>query len=102
MVTAVAISVAIAIPLGIMAARSDTVDALMRPILDAMQTMPSFVYLVPVIFFFGLGNAPAVVATVVYADPSRHKAHQLGNSPSAFGDGRGGAGLSAPTHDSSS
>jgi glycine betaine/proline transport system permease protein len=65
MVTAVAISVALAIPLGIMAARSDIVDALMRPILDTMQTMPSFVYLVPVIFFFGLGNAPAVMATIV-------------------------------------
>ena len=78
MVTAVAISVALAIPLGIMAARSDKVDALMRPILDAMQTMPSFVYLVPVIFFFGLGNAPAVVATIVYAIPPAIRLTNLG------------------------
>ena len=78
MVTAVAISVAIAVPLGIMAARSDTVDTIMRPILDGMQTMPSFVYLVPVIFFFGLGNAPAVVATVVYAIPPALRLTNLG------------------------
>ena len=78
MVTAVAISVALAIPLGIMAARSDKVDAIMRPILDAMQTMPSFVYLVPVIFFFGLGNPPAVMATIVYAIPPAIRLTNLG------------------------
>lgn len=78
MVTSVAISVAIAIPLGIMAARSDKVDAIMRPILDAMQTMPSFVYLVPVIFFFGLGNSPAVMATIIYAIPPAIRFTNLG------------------------
>ena len=78
MVTSVGISVAVAVPLGIMAARSDRVDALLRPILDAMQTMPSFVYLVPVIFFFGLGNSPAVVATIIYAIPPAIRLTNLG------------------------
>ena len=78
MVTSVGISVAVAIPLGIMAARSDKVDAIMRPILDAMQTMPSFVYLVPVIFFFGLGNPPAVMATIIYAIPPAIRLTNLG------------------------
>ena len=78
MVTAVAISVAMAIPLGILSARNDTVDAVMRPILDGMQTMPSFVYLVPAIFFFGLGNAPAVMATIIYAVPPAIRLTNLG------------------------
>ena len=78
MVTSVAISVAIAVPLGIMGARSNKLDAIMRPILDAMQTMPSFVYLVPAIFFFGLGNAPAVMATTIYAIPPALRLTNLG------------------------
>ncbi len=78
MVTSVAISVFIAIPLGITGARSDRADALMRPILDGMQTMPSFVYLVPAIFFFGLGNAPAVMATIIYAVPPAIRLTNLG------------------------
>ena len=64
---AVTISVAIAIPMGIVIARSDRLDAMVRPVLDAMQTMPSFVYLVPVMLFLGVGNVAAVFATVVYA-----------------------------------
>lgn len=78
MVTAVIISVAIAIPLGIMAARSDRVDAFIRPILDGMQTMPIFVYLVPAIFFFGLGNPPAVMATIIYSMPPAIRLTNLG------------------------
>ena len=78
MVTSVAISVALAIPLGIMGARSDRVDAVMRPFLDGMQTMPIFVYLVPAIFFFGLGNAPAVMATMLYALPPAIRLTNLG------------------------
>ena len=78
MVTSVAVAVAVAIPLGIMAARSDKIDAVMRPILDGMQTMPSFVYLVPAIFFFGLGNAPAVMATIIYAIPPAIRLTNLG------------------------
>ena len=78
MLTAVTISVGVAIPLGIMGARSDRFDAMMRPILDGMQTMPSFVYLVPAIFFFGLGNAPAVMATIIYAVPPAIRLTNLG------------------------
>ena len=68
-VTAVAVSVVIGIPLGILAAKNDRFESIMRPILDGMQTMPSFVYLIPAVFFFGLGKVPAVVATVIYAVP---------------------------------
>ena len=78
MVTSVVISVGIAIPLGIMGARSDRVDAVMRPVLDGMQTMPIFVYLVPAIFFFGLGNPPAVMATIIYAIPPAIRLTNLG------------------------
>ena len=66
-VVSVAISLMIGIPLGIAASRNSLADSLIRPVLDGMQTMPSFVYLVPGILFFGLGNVPAVMATVIYA-----------------------------------
>ena len=75
---AVLISIAIAIPIGILAARSDRLDALLRPILDGMQTMPSFVYLVPAVMFFGIGNVPAVFATVIYAVPPAIRLTNLG------------------------
>ena len=75
---AVLISIAIAIPIGILATRSDTMDALLRPILDAMQTMPAFVYLVPAIMFFGLGNVSGVLATVIYAVPPAIRLTNLG------------------------
>ena len=74
----VMVSIAIALPLGILAARSDMVDALIRPILDAMQTMPAFVYLVPAIMFFGIGNPAAVLATVIYAVPPAIRLTNLG------------------------
>ena len=77
-VVAVTISIAIAIPLGIVAARSDRLDALLRPILDGMQTMPSFVYLVPAVMFFGIGNVPAVFATLIYAVPPAIRLTNLG------------------------
>lgn len=78
MLTAVAISTLIAIPIGIVAARNNGVDAGLRPLLDGMQTMPSFVYLVPAIFFFGLGNVPAVIATIIYAVPPAIRLTNLG------------------------
>jgi len=65
----VLISVAIGIPLGILMSRSRLIDAIMRPILDGMQTMPSFVYLIPAVFLFHLGKVPAVFATVIYSVP---------------------------------
>ena len=69
MIVSVTIAVGIGIPIGITSARNDTVDTLLRPVLDAMQTMPSFVYLVPGIMLFGLGNVAAILATVLYAIP---------------------------------
>ena len=78
MVTAVTVSSLIAIPIGIVAARNNTADTALRPLLDGMQTMPSFVYLVPAIFFFGLGNVPAVIATIIYAVPPAIRLTNLG------------------------
>jgi glycine betaine/proline transport system permease protein len=68
-ITSVVISLFIGIPLGIWMAFSKGFSVFMRPILDAMQTMPSFVYLIPAIFFFSLGNVSAVFATLIYALP---------------------------------
>ena len=75
---AVVLSVVIAVPLGILGARSNRADTAMRPILDGMQTMPSYVYLVPGILFFGLGYTPAVIATVIYAVPPAIRLTNLG------------------------
>ena len=76
--TAVLISVAFAVPMGIWAARSDTVEKTLRPILDAMQTMPAFVYLIPAIMFFGIGKVPGVIATVIFAMPPGVRLTNLG------------------------
>lgn len=59
----------IGIPLGIVASFSDLFYRLLRPVLDVMQTMPAFVYLVPALIFFSFGKVPAVVATIVFAMP---------------------------------
>ena len=64
---AVLIAVVIALPLGIWAARSQPVSKIVRPVLDFMQTMPAFVYLIPAIFLFGIGVVPGMVATVLFA-----------------------------------
>jgi glycine betaine/proline transport system permease protein len=66
---AVAICVAVGIPLGIWMFRNKTVDAIVTPVLDVMQTMPSFAYLAPLALFFGIGSACAVVVTLIYALP---------------------------------
>ena len=66
---AVVISVAIGIPLGIWGARNERVARGMRPLLDAMQTLPAFVYLIPVVLLFGIARVPAIIATVIYALP---------------------------------
>ncbi len=68
-IVAVIISIAMGIPTGIIMARSDRIEGVLKPILDAMQTMPSFVYLVPAMMLFGLGKVPAVFATIIYAAP---------------------------------
>jgi glycine betaine/proline transport system permease protein len=77
-IVSVSFSLMIGIPLGIIASRNSLADSFMRPVLDGMQTMPSFVYLVPGILFFGLGNVPAVMATVIYAAPPVIRLTNLG------------------------
>ena len=78
MIVAVAVSVLIGLPLGVLAARSRIADNLMRPILDGMQTMPSFVYLLPGILFFGLGKPAGIFATIIYAVPPLIRLTNLG------------------------
>lgn len=73
-----AVAVAIGMPLGIVAALSKRVDRLMTPILDFMQTMPAFVYLIPAIPFFGLGAVSAMFATVIFAVPPSIRLTTLG------------------------
>lgn len=68
-ISAVILSLAIGIPAGILMARSNFVESILKPALDFMQTIPAFVYLVPVMMLFGLGKVPAVLATIVYAAP---------------------------------
>lgn len=66
-VVAVVIATAIAVPVGIWAARSQRVSNVVRPILDFLQTMPAFVYLLPAIFLFSVGPVPGIVATIMFA-----------------------------------
>ena len=72
------VALAISIPLGIVAAGSDAINAALRPVLDFMQTMPSFVSLIPAVIFFGLGNVPGTIATVVFAMPPALRLTNLG------------------------
>ncbi|WP_071872553.1 ABC transporter permease [Atopomonas hussainii] len=78
MIMATGLSVAIGIPLGILMARINWLRQIMLPVLDVMQTMPSFVYLIPVVMLFGLGKIPAIIATVVYAVPPLIRLTDLG------------------------
>ena len=70
--------VILGVPAGIVSARSDRFDAILRPVLDLMQTMPSFVYLIPMLMLFGLGKVPAILATVIYAVPPIIRLTNLG------------------------
>jgi glycine betaine/proline transport system permease protein len=72
------ISLLIAVPLGIWAAFSPTVRAIATPVLDFMQTVPTFVYLLPTVLFFGIGPVPGVVATIIFAAPPAVRLTQLG------------------------
>ena len=67
--SATLISLALGVPLGILAARNRHVHAVLRPVLDFMQTMPAFVYLIPAVMLFGLGRVPGIIATVIFAMP---------------------------------
>jgi ABC-type proline/glycine betaine transport system permease subunit len=73
-------SAAIGIPLGIMAAHSPRFYAAMRPILDLMQTLPTFVYLIPTLVLFGLGVVPGLISTVIFALPAPIRLTHLGIS----------------------
>ena len=77
-VTSTLIALGFGMPLGILGAKNDRFDSAMRPILDSMQTMPSFVYLIPALMLFGLGKTPAVMATVIYAIPPLIRLTNLG------------------------
>lgn len=68
-ISSVVITIMIGIPLGIIMASNNRFETFIKPLLDAMQTMPSFVYLIPGIFFFGLGLVPGVLSTIIYALP---------------------------------
>ncbi|TWP29994.1 ABC transporter permease subunit [Apibacter muscae] len=68
----------IGIPLGIICARNKKVNLLVRPLLDFMQTMPAFVYLIPAILFFSVGNVPGVIATVIFSLPPAVRMTALG------------------------
>lgn len=76
--SATLISLLLGIPLGIWAARSERVAAIIRPILDFMQTMPAFVYLIPAAMLFGLGRVPGIIATVIFAMPPAVRLTNLG------------------------
>lgn len=72
------IALAIAVPIGIIAARSQTFSKMIRPVLDLMQTLPVFVYLIPAVALFGIGTGPGVVATVIFAIPPGIRLTELG------------------------
>ena len=76
--TAVIFCMIIGIPLGILASRSNAFEIMLRPILDIMQTIPSFVYLIPVVMLFGIGLTPGVVATIIFALPPIIRLTNLG------------------------
>ncbi|MEP1934252.1 MAG: proline/glycine betaine ABC transporter permease [Roseibium sp.] len=72
------LAIVLGIPIGIFMARSDRVQGFVNPILDLMQTMPSFVYLIPVVMIFGLGKVPGLIAVVIYAIPPMIRLTNLG------------------------
>ena len=72
------LSIAIGIPIGILMARSDRMQRFVNPILDVMQTMPSFVYLIPVVMLLGIGKVPGLIAVVIYAIPPMIRLTDLG------------------------
>lgn len=78
MIVATSLSVITGVPVGIAMAMSNRLRAIMLPVLDTMQTMPSFVYLIPALMLFGLGKVPAILATVIYAAPPVIRLTDLG------------------------
>ncbi|MEL5865562.1 proline/glycine betaine ABC transporter permease [Clostridium cochlearium] len=72
------IALLIGVPFGIMSARSEKANKILRPILDFMQTMPAFVYLIPAVLFFGMGKVPGAIATVIFSMPPAVRLTNLG------------------------
>ena len=96
-ITSVLVSLVIGIPAGILMAWSNRFEAFIKPILDAMQTLPTFVYLIPALMLFGLGKVPATFATIIYAVPPvirltnvgiREVPHDVIEAARAFGSNR--------------
>lgn len=77
-IVATVLAVAIALPVGIAAARNDTVSKIVRPVLDFMQTLPAFVYLIPAVFLLRTGTPPGLVATLIFAIPPGVRLAELG------------------------
>ena len=77
-VAATVASMAIGVPLGIWAAHKPKVYRVMLPVLDLMQTLPTFVYLIPVLTLFGLGNAPGLIVTIIFVIPTAVRLTHLG------------------------
>ncbi|MBC8158637.1 MAG: proline/glycine betaine ABC transporter permease [Rhodospirillales bacterium] len=78
MLVSIGLAIAIGIPTGIFSARSNRLRVIINPVLDLMQTIPSFVYLIPAAMLFGLGKVPAILATVIYATPPLIRLTDLG------------------------
>ncbi|MGX1305821.1 glycine betaine/proline transport system permease protein [Amorphus suaedae] len=78
MITATGLAIILGIPLGILMSRSDRLQSIMLPVLDVMQTMPIFVYLIPFVMLFGPGKIPALLATIVFAVPPVIRLTNLG------------------------
>ncbi|MFA9459271.1 ABC transporter permease [Thiohalorhabdus sp. Cl-TMA] len=76
--SATVVSLVIGLPLGIWASRRDTVEKIIRPVLDFMQTMPAFVYLIPAVMFFSTGKVPGVIATIIFSMPPAVRLTNLG------------------------
>lgn len=77
-ITSVVIALVIGVPLGILAAKNDMVERIVRPLLDFMQTLPAFVYLIPAVLFFQLGAVPGVIATLIFSLPPAVRLTSLG------------------------
>lgn len=77
-ITSVLVSLLVALPLGVWASKNDVVEKLVRPVLDFMQTLPAFVYLIPAVLFFQLGEVPGVIATMIFAMPPAVRLTSLG------------------------
>ncbi|MBB5172328.1 ABC transporter permease [Texcoconibacillus texcoconensis] len=77
-IVATLLSIIIGVPIGILSSKNETIYKIVRPVLDFMQTLPSFVYLIPAILLFGLGGVPAVMSTFIFATPPAVRMTNLG------------------------